>query len=112
MLPCFNGGTCTETSVGGFVCVCLPNFTGVRCEDIPATMTTRAMIFVPVTTISTTTTTTVVQIIRTVDVCTNHSCLNAGSCMPNGVGGFFCQCLNGFVGNRCEARGRINILFC
>lgn len=55
------------------------------------------------------TTTTNAQIVRTNDVCKDNPCLNAGSCMPNGVGGFFCQCLNGFVGNRCEARGKLEI---
>ena len=104
MLPCFNGGTCTETSMGGFVCVCLPNYTGVRCEDIAEISTTRITTFAAFVTIPTTTT--VVQIVRATDVCTNTSCLNAGTCMPNGVGGFFCQCLNGFVGNRCEGRGK------
>ncbi len=102
MLPCFHHGTCSETSVGGFVCVCLPSFTGVRCEDIVATTTTRTTTFAPITTISTTT---IAQIIRANNICNNESCLNAGTCMPNGVGGFFCQCLNGFIGNRCEARG-------
>lgn len=94
ILPCFNGGSCSETSLGGFVCICLPNFAGVRCEDMIVTTTI--------------TTTTIAQITRINDACKADSCLNAGSCIPNGVGGFVCHCLNGFVGNRCEARGRIN----
>jgi hypothetical protein len=99
LLPCFHGGKCSETSVGGFVCVCLPTFTGVRCEDFVTTFP------IPPITI-TTMASTMGQIIRTTDVCTDNPCLNAGSCTPNGVGGFLCTCLNGFVGNRCEARGK------
>ena len=90
MLSCLNGGTCSTTSIGGFVCFCLPNFTGTRCQDM----------------VTTTIATTIEYITRTNDVCQSNPCLNAGSCVPNGVGGFLCQCLNGFVGNRCEARGR------
>lgn len=82
--------------MGGFVCVCLPNFTGVRCEDV---VTTTMMMIMTMTTTDR-------QISRTTDVCKDNPCFNAGSCVPNGVGGFVCHCLNGFVGNRCEARGK------
>ncbi len=100
ILPCFNGATCSETSVGGFVCVCLPNYTGTRCEDIITTIaTTTIPIPIPITT-------TIGQTIRQTDACKDAPCLNAGSCIPNGVGGFVCKCLNGVVGNRCEARGK------
>lgn len=93
--PCLNGGLCSRTSMGGFMCTCLPNFAGLRCEDIITTITT-----------STIPTTSIEQIIRTNDACKDNPCLNAGSCILNGIGGFICQCLNGFIGNRCEARGK------
>ncbi|CAF3545623.1 unnamed protein product [Rotaria sp. Silwood1] len=98
LLPCFNGGSCSEISIGGFVCICLPNFTGLRCEDIITTTTTTTTI------ITTTITTTIELLLRIHDECKSNPCLNAGSCKPNGVGGFVCECLNGFIGNRCEAR--------
>ncbi|CAF2136229.1 unnamed protein product, partial [Rotaria magnacalcarata] len=31
-------------------------------------------------------------------------CLNGGTCIPNGIGGFTCQCPPGFSGQRCEDR--------
>jgi Notch-like protein len=111
ILPCFNGGTCSVTSVGGFACVCLPKFTGQRCEDLVTTMMTTTTASshpppppppLPLTTTG--------QIVRQTDACQNNPCLNAGSCILNGVGGFICQCLNGFVGNRCEARGKYKFI--
>ncbi|CAF3250693.1 unnamed protein product [Rotaria socialis] len=101
-LPCFNGGLCSETIIGGFFCTCLPNFTGLRCGDITTTTTTTAIAVATTTMIIPTAI--IEQIIRANDPCKDNPCLNAGSCILNGVGGFICQCLNGFVGNRCEAR--------
>ncbi|CAF0785131.1 unnamed protein product [Didymodactylos carnosus] len=73
---CLNGGTCTQSPVGGFVCNCLVNYTGNRCEDEAK--------------------------IEIRDPCATNPCLNAGTCIPNQVGGFTCNCLNGFTGNRCD----------
>ncbi|CAF4416809.1 unnamed protein product, partial [Adineta steineri] len=38
------------------------------------------------------------------DVCTPNPCLNGGTCMSNNVGGFTCQCPQGYSGQRCEDR--------
>ncbi|CAF1467741.1 unnamed protein product, partial [Rotaria magnacalcarata] len=70
----FNGGLCSETIIGGFFCTCLPNFTGLRCEDMTTTTTTTTT-----TAIAIVTTTIIEQIIRTNDPCKDNPCLNAGS---------------------------------
>lgn len=31
--PCVSGGTCENTPDGGYVCVCLPGYTGFNCEE-------------------------------------------------------------------------------
>ncbi len=38
------------------------------------------------------------------DACTPNPCLNGGQCVPNGIGGFTCQCPPSFSGQRCEDR--------
>ena len=36
------------------------------------------------------------------DPCAQNPCLNGGQCIPNGLGGFTCQCPPGYSGQRCE----------
>jgi len=31
--PCFNGGSCTDVTLGGFTCRCTAGFTGSQCEQ-------------------------------------------------------------------------------
>jgi hypothetical protein len=38
------------------------------------------------------------------DPCAQNPCLNAGQCIPNGMGGFTCTCIQPFTGQRCEDR--------
>ena len=33
-----------------------------------------------------------------------NACLNGGQCVPNGLGGFTCNCPNPYTGQRCEDR--------
>ena len=41
------------------------------------------------------------------DACTPNPCLNGGTCISNGFGGFTCQCPAGYSGQRCEDRKRV-----
>ena len=45
------------------------------------------------------------------DVCTPNPCMNGGMCMPNGFGGFSCQCQAGFSGQTCTDRKILNLIF-
>ncbi|XP_035677232.1 uncharacterized protein LOC118416254 [Branchiostoma floridae] len=69
--PCTNGGTCVNRP-DGFLCLCLPEYVGTRCEDTAG-----------------------------VDHCASSPCTNAGTCV-NGPDSFQCLCPPEYVGTRCE----------
>ncbi|KAI3381296.1 hypothetical protein SNEBB_005488 [Seison nebaliae] len=93
--PCLNGGTCQSTSVqptyppptcppgircnpaggtAGFICNCLPNFTGTKCEQ-PNTSSSNS--------------------------CSTLQCQNGGRCVQKN-GNAYCECRAGVMGTRCE----------
>ena len=39
-------------------------------------------------------------------MCLNNTCVNGGKCIPT-EDSFVCECSEGFVGSRCESKGRI-----
>ena len=51
----------------------------------------------------------ILYLLKDIDECVNHSCLNGGSCV-DGVNNYSCNCLPGFTGDRCET-GRYFPLF-
>ncbi|XP_055602052.1 protein crumbs isoform X2 [Uranotaenia lowii] len=73
--PCQHGGTCLEDTKGDYKCSCAPGYTGSHCET--------ALSFHP--------------------LCEKNPCLNNGTCrvLP-GSNKFDCECLKGFIGDRCE----------
>lgn len=73
--PCLNGGTCLTLDGVGFVCSCLPQYTGTTCNALLSQAT---------------------------NPCSNNPCLNGGTCMLINGAGFYCSCLPQYSGNTCN----------
>ncbi|CAF0763178.1 unnamed protein product [Didymodactylos carnosus] len=82
--PCDASATCIPMELGSY-CACPPNRTGPTCSE-----SNRCENEVKIEIIS---------------PCQKDSCSQAGTCIENQMGGFTCQCFNGFAGNRCKDRG-------
>ncbi|XP_018585768.2 sushi, von Willebrand factor type A, EGF and pentraxin domain-containing protein 1 isoform X1 [Scleropages formosus] len=105
--PCINGGTCEEVGVG-YVCSCLPEFTGSKCErkidecqSAPCQNgglcrnTGRGFLCE----CQSGYTGSLCQ--AEVNECSSSPCLNNGICVDE-VNRFACSCMDGFTGIHCE----------
>jgi len=87
--PCQNGGTCQPTNSGNFMCICSPGYEGICCEIRELFSEKRSS--------------SLLSTIIGTDPCRINPCQNNGICMTSGSS-FFCTCLAGFSGQRCEIR--------
>ncbi|CAF0943117.1 unnamed protein product [Brachionus calyciflorus] len=80
---CLNGGSCRATNYSPYaICICPPNFTGVRCEiciSAPAPATPAPVI----------------------PTCSSSNCQNGGTCQSNNPY-TYCSCPPNYTGSRCE----------
>ncbi|XP_010871355.2 protein jagged-1b-like isoform X1 [Esox lucius] len=105
--PCFNGGSCVETSQG-FECQCAPGWTGLSCStDVDecspnpcghgATCQDLVNGFKCTCPSQWTGKTCLID----ANECDGNPCVNANSCR-NLIGGYFCDCLPGWMGQNCD----------
>ena len=80
MMPCMNGGTCTNV-LGGHTCTCTADYTGSNCETALA-----------------------------MDECASgtHNCSSNATCsdLPTG---FSCTCITGYSGDGYSCQGRLHL---
>ncbi|XP_064803831.1 protein jagged-1b-like isoform X2 [Oncorhynchus masou masou] len=105
--PCFNGGSCLETSQG-FECQCAPGWSGPSCsinvdECFPnpcghgGTCQDQVNGFKCTCPFQWSGKTCLID----ANECEGDPCLNANSCR-NLIGGYFCECLPGWMGQNCD----------
>uniref|UniRef100_A0A674EYA6 Delta-like protein n=1 Tax=Salmo trutta TaxID=8032 RepID=A0A674EYA6_SALTR len=105
--PCFNGGSCVETSQG-FECQCGPGWSGPSCsinvdECFPnpcghgGTCQDQVNGFKCTCPFQWSGKTCLID----ANECEGDPCLNANSCR-NLIGGYFCECLPGWMGQNCD----------
>lgn len=85
--PCLNGGQCVPNNMGGFTCVCVPPYSGPRCEDCEWSRLRLQYICMTSSLLA--------------NPCANSPCGPNGQCIQNN-GGYYCECNLGYYGNRCE----------
>ena len=90
--PCVNPATC-QNQIFNFSCVCIMGTSGRLCEtgmDLLTEMLCSQQCY-----------TVCIVSVDTTNECASFPCQNGGDC-TNLLGGFHCQCIDGFSGSQCE----------
>ena len=82
--PCTNNGTCTDR-INGFVCSCLPGYTGSTCKISKRYRSNNTELTKP----------------PDIDECNPNPCQNGAVC-EDLINDFYCPCLAGYTGKKCS----------
>ncbi|XP_078086838.1 protocadherin Fat 1-like [Mustelus asterias] len=106
--PCQNGGTCTETPSGGYICKCPKNILGVHCELSDHPCLSQPCLYggtcIPQQSgyiCNCTKGNSLPRCKGDFAECMEHPCVNNGSC-ENFHRSYNCSCVSGFSGELCK----------
>uniref|UniRef100_A0A8C2PBT7 Sushi, von Willebrand factor type A, EGF and pentraxin domain containing 1 n=1 Tax=Capra hircus TaxID=9925 RepID=A0A8C2PBT7_CAPHI len=105
--PCHNSGTCQQLG-RGYVCLCLPGYTGLKCEididecsSLPCHNNGICKDRVGEFICECPSGYTGQLCEENVNECSSSPCLNKGTCV-DGLAGYHCTCVKGYMGLHCE----------